>query len=106
MKQPKPVVFLAAEIAMSCPEVLPGRAAILADKLCRLGRGFNRIAERIANEGDPEEKLSAQLDRWENAAADLVAGLPITFERAALHLQCITVHSRRGAAFTERTTLL
>lgn len=108
MKQPKPVVFLAAEIAMACKDVLPGRAAILADKLCRIGRTYHQRAVAIANGADEEtlDRHQRRLDKLEAAANALVEGLPVAFERSALHLAAITVHKRRGGAFRERTTLL
>ncbi len=108
MKQPKPVVFLAAEIATACKEILPGRAAILADKLCRIGRSHYAACEQIAN-GGPEDLITAlegKLVKLEAQANALVEGLPVAFERSALHLAAVTVHKRRGGAFRERTTLL
>jgi hypothetical protein len=108
VKQPKPVVFLAAEIAMACKDVLPGRAAILADKLCRIGRSYYAASEQIAN-GGPEDRITAlegKLSKLEAQANALVEGLPVAFERSALHLAAVTVHKRRGGAFRERTTLL
>ncbi len=104
----KPVVFLAAEIAKSCQDVLPGRAAILADKLCRLGRSYYAASEQSAN-GGPEDLIEAlyqKLSRIEHQAKELVAGLPIAIETSALHMSAATVHKRRGGRFTERTTLL
>lgn len=107
MKQPKPVVFLAAELAASC-DILPGRAGILADQLCRIGRTFHATAVRIANGlHDPEHsRAEAKLRRLESKASGLVQGLPVAIERGALHLAAASTHKRRGGSFTERTSLL
>lgn len=108
MKQPKPVVFLAAEIAMACKDILPGRAAILADKLCRIGRRYYKASEAIANGADEQTiaRHEGTLSKCLSLAKSLTDGLPIAFEQSALHLSAVTIHKRRGGAFRERTTLL
>lgn len=108
MKQPKPVTFLAAELMAACKTILPGRAAITAEKLCHIGRRFTKLAERSVN-GLPEDKDSEadqRLENLEKQCSVLVHGMPARIERSALHLVCVTTHTRRGQRFEERTSLI
>lgn len=108
MKQPANVVFLAAELAAA--GVPSARAAITADKLCRWGRTFTRIAEKLC--GGQEEwgrwsddvaKLQARaerrLDTIERQCQDELVGFRrVKVQRASLHLVCL--------AATAETSLL
>lgn len=99
MKQPANVVFLAAELAAA--GVPSSRAAISADKLCRWGRTFNRISERLCGGekewgrwSDDVAKLQARAERRldtleRQCANELVGFRRIKIQRVSLHLVCL-----------------
>jgi hypothetical protein len=100
-KEPKNETYLAAELALVMP---PGRAAITARELCRIGRSYKRVAERLCGgveewgdwskrvEKAQERCRKQQYNREVNAGA-LVFGLPVKVyvsESSGLLLMCET----------------
>lgn len=55
MKEPSNETYLSAELCLVLQQ--PVKAARLAQELCRIGRRYLSLSERIRNEPDPEEKL-------------------------------------------------
>ncbi len=72
MSQPKNETFLAAELA-ACG-VPPGRAALTAHELCRLGRRYFRLSERLCNEPDDDEKTAKARSRVRERAERVFCG--------------------------------
>lgn len=70
--QPKNETFLAAELAAI--GIAPGRAAIAAHELCKMGRRYFRLSERLCggeDEWGPHPHAQARIERAEKARSRL-----------------------------------
>jgi hypothetical protein len=100
-KEPKNETYLAAELALVMP---PARAAMTAVELCKIGRAYKRMAEKLCggseewgdwndDVGKAQERAFDNNRRRVQKAAAQVVGLPVKIyvsESSGLLLMCET----------------
>lgn len=106
--EPKNETFLAAELAQVMPPVHAARTAV---ELCRIGRSYKRMAERLCG---GEEQWGRWDDSVEKAqelayasqgrrlvrARKLVAGLSVRVDVSGLILVCETTVGKGASSFS------